>query len=72
MVERKTVISVHAEAEKEGTLDFEDLLFFLTGSRYLPTVGTITGKLNFKHQNIREGERVTLTTCTYRILFPVT
>ena len=72
MVERKTVISVHREAEKEVTLNFEDLLFFRTGLPYLPTVGTITGKLNFKHQNIKEGERVTLTTCTYRILFPVT
>ena len=54
MVERKTVISVHGEAEKEVTFDFEDLLFFLTGSRYLPTVGTITGKLNFENQNIKE------------------
>ena len=53
MVERKTVISVHGEAEKEVTLDFEDLLVFLTGLWYLPTVGTITGKLNFKHQNIK-------------------
>ena len=52
--------------------DFEGLLFFLTGSRYLPTVGTITGKLNFKHQNIKEGDRVTVSTCAYGILFPVT
>ena len=72
MVERKTVISVHGEAKKEVTLDFEDLLFFLTGSRYLPTVGTITGKLNFKHQNIKEGERVTVSTCAYSLLVPVT
>ena len=63
MVERKTVISLHGEAEKEVTLDFEDLSFFLTGSRYLPTAGAITGKLNFKHQNIKEGERVTVSTC---------
>ena len=72
MVERKTVTSLHEEAEKEVTLDFEDLLVFLTGSRYLPTVGTITGKLNFKHQNIKEGERVTVGTCAYGLLFPVT
>ena len=72
MVERKTVISVHGEAKKEVTLDFEDLLFFLTGSRYLPTVGTITGKLSFKHQNIKEGEQVTVSTCAYGLLFPVT
>ena len=72
MVEGKTVISVHREAEKELTLDFEDLLFFLTGSRYLPTVGTITGKLNFKHQNIKEGDRVTVSTCAYSLLVPVT
>ena len=72
MVERKTVISVHGEAKKEVTLDFEDLLFFLTGSRYLPTVGTITGKLSFKNQNIKEGERVTVSTCAYGLLFPVT
>ena len=72
MVETKTVISVHGKAEKEVTLDFEDLLFFLTGSRYLPTVGTITGKLNFKHQNIKEGERLTMSTCAYGLLFPVT
>ena len=72
MVEGKTVISVHREAEKELTLDFEDLLFFFTGSRYLPTVGTVTGKLNFKHQNIKQGERVTVSTCAYSLLFPVT
>ena len=66
MVEKKTVISVRGEAEKE------DLLVFLTGSRYLPTVGTITGKLNFKHQNIKEGEQVTVSTCAYSLLFPVT
>ena len=53
MVEGKTVISVHREAEKELTLDFEDLLFFFTGSRYLATVGTVTGKLklNIKISN---------------------
>ena len=72
MAERKTVISVHGEAEKEVTLDFEDLLVFLTRSRYLPIVGTITGKLNFKRQNIKEGERVTVSTCAYGLLFPVT
>ena len=72
MVETKTVISVHGEAKKEVTLDFEDLLFFLTGSWYLPTVGTITGKLNFQHQNIKEGERVTVCSCAYCLLFPVT
>ena len=72
MVERKTVISVHEEAEKEVILDFQDLFFFLTGSRYLPTVGTITEKLNFKHQNIKEEGRVTLSTCAYGLLFPVT
>ena len=72
MVERKTVISVHGEAKKEVTLDFEDLLFFLTGSWYLVTVGAITGKLNFKHQNIKERERVTVSTCAYGLLFPVT
>ena len=72
MAERKTVISVHEEAEKEVTLDIEDLLFFLIGSRYLQTVATITGKLNFKHQNIKEGERVTMSTFAYRLLFPVT
>ena len=38
MVERNTVITVHGEAEKEVTLDFEDILFFLTGSRYLPAI----------------------------------
>ena len=58
----KTIISAHGEGEKEVTLDFEDLLFFLIGSRYLPTVATITGKLNFKHQNIKEGEQVTVST----------
>ena len=72
MVERKTVTSLHEEAEKEVTLDFEDLLVFLTGSRYLPTVGTITRKLNFKHQNIKEGERVTVSTCAYGLSFPTT
>ena len=72
MAERKTVISVHGEAKKEVTLDFEDLLVFLAGSRYLPTVGTITGKLNCKHQNIKEGVRVTVSTCAYGLLFPVT
>ena len=72
MVERKTVISVQGEAEKEVTLDFEHLLVFLTGSRYLPAVGTITEKLNFKHQNIKEEERVTVSTCAYGLLFPVT
>ena len=72
MAERKTVISVHGEAEKEVTLDIEDLLLFLIGSRYLPTVATITEKLNFKHQNIKEGERVTMSTFAYRLLFPVT
>ena len=72
MAERKTVISVHGEAEKEVTLDIEDLLLFLIGSRYLPTVATITRKLNFKHQNIKEGERVTISTFAYRLLFPVT
>ena len=72
MVERKTVISVHGEAEKEVTLDFGDLLVSLKVSRYLPTVGTITGKLNFKHQNTKEGERVTVSTCAYGLLFPVT
>ena len=61
MVERKTVISVRGKSEKEVTLDFEDLVFFLTGSRYVPTVGTITGKLSFKHQNIKEGQRVTMS-----------
>ena len=66
MVEKKTVISVRGEAEKE------DLLVFLKGSRYLPTVGTITGKLNFKHQNIKEGEQITVSTCAYSLLFPVT
>ena len=55
MVERKTVISVHGETENEVNLDFEDLLFFLPGSQYLPTVGTITGKLNFKHQKKESG-----------------
>ena len=65
MIERKTFISVHGEAEKKVTLDFEDLLFFLTGSWYLVTVGAITGKLNFKHQNIKEGEWVTVSTCAY-------
>ena len=61
MVERKTVITVHGEAEKEVTFYFEDLLFFLTGSRYLPTAGTITGKLNFENQNIKEGDWVTVS-----------
>ena len=61
MVERKAIISAHGEGEKEVTLDFEDLLFFLIGSRYLPTVATITGKLNFKHQNIKKGEQVTVS-----------
>ena len=41
IVEGKTAISVHGEAEKEVTLDFENLLFFLTGSRYLSTVGKL-------------------------------
>ena len=72
MVERNTVIGVHGEAEKGITLDFENLLFFLTGSWYLSTVGTITGKLNFKHENMKEGERVTVSTCAYGLLFPVT
>ena len=72
MIETKPFISVHGEAEKKVTLDFEDLLFFLTGSWYLPTVGTITGKLNFQHQNIKEGERVTVCSCAYCLLFPVT
>ena len=72
MVERRTAINVHGGAEKEATLDFEELLVFLTGSRYLPTVWTITRKLNYKHQNIKEGERVTVSTCAYGILFPVT
>ena len=71
MVERKSVISWNGEAEKEVTLDFKDLLFFLTGSRYPWTVGTITGKLNFKDQNIKEGERVTVSTCAYDLLFAV-
>ena len=70
MVDRKTVISVHGEGEKEVTLDSEDLLVFLTASQYLQTVGTITGKLNFKHQNIKEGEWVTVSTCAYGLLFP--
>ena len=47
-------------------------LIFLTGSRYLSTVGTITGKLNFKHQNMKERKRVTVSTCAYGLLFPVT
>ena len=68
MVERKTVISVQG-GEKEVTLDFEDLLVFLIGSQCLRTVGTITGKLNFKHQNIKKGERVTVSTCAYGLLF---
>ena len=72
IVEKKTAISVHGEAEKEVTLDFENLLFFLTGSRYLSTVGTITGKLNFKHQNIKEEERLAVSTGAYSLLFPVT
>ena len=72
ILEGKTAISVHGEAEKEVTLDFENLLFFLTGSRYLSTVGTITGKLNFKHQNIKEEERVAVSTGAYSFLFPVT
>ena len=37
----------------------------MTGSRYPSTVGTITGKPNFKHQNIKEGEWVTVGTCAY-------
>ena len=61
MVERKTIISAHGEGEKEVTLDFEDLLFFLIGSRYLPTVATITGKLNFKHKKNKKGEQVTVS-----------
>ena len=33
---------------------------------------TITGKLNFKHQNIKEEERVAVSTGAYSFLFPVT
>ena len=69
LVERKTVINVNGEAKKEVTLDFEDLLVFLTRSRYLPTVVTITGKLNFKHQDIKS--LVTVSICAYGIFFPV-
>ena len=72
LYDREKNISVLGEAEKEVTLDFEDLLFFLTGLWYLPTVGTITGKLNFQHQNIKEGEWVTVCSCAYGLLFPVT
>ena len=69
---RKWIQQISNKAKKEVTLDFEDLLFFLTGSQCLPTVGTITEKLTFKRQNVKEGERVTVSTCTYGLLFPVT
>lgn len=58
------------EGEKSLSMKLEDVLFFLTGSKFLPSVRMGTGRIIFDHDSLQE-RRISVSTCALKIIFPI-
>ena len=62
-------ITTGVEKERNVKIKLEDVLFFLTGSKFLSS-NISNGTILFNHET-EEGRRIKIRTCLYSIEFPV-
>lgn len=60
------------QSNSKIVIKLEDILFFASGSKFLPPLSLGKGKIVFLHDCSDFGRRITSSTCTLKIVIPVT
>ena len=58
------------DEEKSLSMKLEDVLFFLTGSKFLPSISIGSGRIIFDHDSDQE-RRISVSTCALKLTFPI-
>ncbi len=61
-----------SQSNKRLLIQLEDVLFFATGSKFIPPLSMGRGTIDFMHDCDSFGRRVQVSTCSLRLTFPVT